>query len=129
MKVFSEIKLPTKSALSKFRNRISYKFFEEIFFSSILKFESKTSKWNNLRVYAIDGIQLLLPRTNDIIKNGYNGRAVSRYRDTYGPRMYLTAQFDVLNRFVKNFKQHSNLDEISDAESMVKTMEKDSLIF
>jgi hypothetical protein len=93
-----------------------------------LKFDKQTSRWNNLRVYAIDGIQLLLPRSKDILKHGYTGRAVSRYRDTYYPRMYLTAQYDVLNHHLQNLKYHSNLDEISDAITMVKTMEKDSLV-
>ena len=82
--------IPVKSALAKMRRRIKYTFFEEIFSELIRDFDSRRSKFKGLFIYAVDGLQLTMPRTADIVKAGYTGRAVSKYRDTYMPRMYLT---------------------------------------
>jgi DDE family transposase len=45
----------------------------------------------------------------------------------YYPRMYLTHCYDVLSGVTKDFKHHHLLDEITDAEEMIPSLEKDSL--
>lgn len=68
-----------------------------------------------------------LPRTEDIVKNGFTGRSVSRYRESYLPRGYATHAFDVLSRVSKDLRFGARLNEIRDAVSMAKSFERDSL--
>ena len=119
--------LPVKSALSQIRSRISYKFFEDKFREQNQLAQSRQKIWNGLHVYAIDGIQLTLPRTNDIILAKYSGRKVSKYRESYMPKMFVTAAYDVISGVMKDVRESSTLNEIADAHSMVKGFEDNSL--
>jgi hypothetical protein len=127
MESFGVQDMPVKSALSQIRKRIHFTFFEELFKELLQSFESKRSTLNGLRIYAVDGVQLLLPRTADLVKHGFSGRAVSKYRDTYYPRIYLTHAYDVLSGVTKDLRYHSVLNEIADAVEMVAGFEKSSL--
>ena len=120
-------KLPVKSALSQIRARISYQFFQDKFYEQNDLSKLKLKTWNGLHVYAIDGIQLTLPRTDDIIKADYSGRKVSKYRESYMPKMFLTASYDVISGVMKDVRENATLNEIADAHSMVKSFEDNSL--
>jgi hypothetical protein len=52
---------------------------------------------------------------------------ISKYRESYMPKMFATAVFDVINGLVKNIRENPTLDEISDAEDMLNYLEKNSL--
>ena len=119
--------LPSGSALSQMRGRVSYKFFEEKFHEQNELMKSKFKTWNGLHVYAIDGIQLTLPRTDNIIGAGYSGRKVSKYRESYMPKMFVTATYDVISGTIKDIRENPTLNEIADAHSMVKSFEDNSL--
>jgi len=124
MKVFD---LPVKSALSQIRKRISFLFFKDLFTEQNEKCDHYRRTWNGLYVYGTDGLQLTLPRSEDIVKAGYSGRKVSKYRESYMPKMFTCAVFDVVNGIVKDFRENTTLDEISDAEDMLQGLEKNSL--
>lgn len=66
------VNLPVKSALSQIRQRISYKFFQDQFYNQNEKNKLKRKTWNGLYVYAVDGLQLTLPKSDDIIKANLN---------------------------------------------------------
>ena len=83
--------------------------------------------WNGLYIYAVDGIQFTLPRSEDIVDAGYSGRKVSKYRESYMPKMFSTMAYDVLNGLVRDVRENPTLDEISDAESMIGGFEDNSL--
>lgn len=119
--------LPVKSALSQIRSRISFKFFQDKFYEQNELSKAKLKTWKGLYVYAIDGIQLTLPRTEDIIRAGYSGRKVSKYRESYMPKMFLTAAYDVISGVIKDIREDATLNEIADAHSMVKSFEDNSL--
>ena len=121
------ISLPTKSALSQIRDRISFLFFQDRFYEQNELSKSKFKTWNGLRVYGIDGIQLTLPRTEDIVAAGYSGRKVSKYRESYMPKMFVTAAYDVISGVIKDVRENPTLNEIADAHSMVKSFEDNSL--
>jgi len=127
MESFGVSEMPVKSALSQMRKRIHFTFFEDLFRELIESVESRRSCLHGLRIYAIDGVQLLLPRTPELIRRGFSGCAVSKYRDTYYPRMYLTHAYDVLSGITKDLRYHSRLNEIADALEMVAGFEKNSL--
>lgn len=118
---------PRKGSLSKKRARISFKFFRDYFFKLINQFEPYRLTFQGLRIYAGDGFELSLPRTKQILKAGFRGRSTSRYRETYYPRMYLFHCYDVLSGVTKALKYSHLLDEITDAEEVIPTLEKKSL--
>lgn len=119
--------LPTKSALSQIRDRISYLFFQDKFYEQNELSKAKFKAWHGLRVYAVDGIQLTLPRADDIVLAGYSGRKVSKYRESYMPKMFLTASYDVISGVVRDIREAPTLNEIADAHSMVRSFEDNSL--
>lgn len=126
-KVYKVKDLPVKSALSQIRSRISFKFFKDTFTEQNQKSDHQRRQWQGLYVYGVDGIQLTLPHGTDIINAGYSGRKISKYRESYMPKMFATAVFDVINGLVKDIRENPTLDEISDAEDMLKDLEKNSL--
>lgn len=124
---FSVAELPCKSALSQYRQKIDAQFFRDFFLSVNNRSQRLRRTWNGLYVYAVDGIQFTLPRSEDIVEAGYSGRKVSKYRESYMPKMFSTMAYDVLNGLVSDVREHATLDEISDAESMIGDFEDNSL--
>jgi Transposase DDE domain len=124
---FSVGSAPTKGALTKVRKRISYEFFKDILDKLVADFDDLRFKYQGLKIYAVDGLQLHLPRTKDLKKHGYRGRAVSGYLDSYGLCMYLCHAYDVLSGVTKEFRFSPWNDEITHAKNMVKHFGKQSL--
>ena len=119
--------LPHKSALSQYRQQISYEFFKDFFWDINERSNKSRKTWNGLYVYAVDGIQLTLPRSDDIIKAGHSGRKVTKYLESYMPKMFSTMTYDILNGAVKDIRENPTLNEIADAESMIENFEDNSL--
>ena len=124
---FDVKELPTKGALSQFRKRIHSHFFRDEVYKLNRKSERHRKKWKGLHLYAIDGIQFTLPRTLDILQKDYSGRKVSKYRESYMPKMFAVGAIDVINGIVKDFREHPTLDETADAVDMISGLEKESL--
>lgn len=120
--------IPDKSALSRARQKVSFNFFQSTFESLVLSFEPRRQKFRGLRIYGVDGQQLILPRSKDIVKAGFTGKAHGKYRESYMPRGYLTHAYDVLSRVTKDFRFSPILNEIHDAKDMLKGFEKESLV-
>jgi hypothetical protein len=130
MKVFTgrnSKRRPNRSAFSRMRSRISYRFFADQLTKLLSKFESIRHEYLGLRIYAIDGQMLTLPKTKDLVKEGYSGRAVSHYRESYYPKGFLTHAYDVLSGVTKAFVFGPRLNEQDDAKSMIKAFEENSL--
>jgi len=89
--------------------------------------EAKQKTWNGLHVYAIDGIELILTKSKNILDAGYSGRKISKYRESYFPKMFTTVTYDVLTGIVKDLRENPTLNEIADAISMVAGLEDNSL--
>jgi Transposase DDE domain len=118
---------PVKSAFCKKRKEISFRFFRDPFLKMLTDFEPHRATYNGMRVYGIDGFQLHLPRTKDIVENGFTGRATSKYRESWTPRMYLVHAYDVLSGVSKDIRYSNRLHEQQDAEEMVLGMEQNSV--
>lgn len=119
--------LPTRSALSQFRNRIDFKFFRDKVYDLNEEGASKRKTWKSRLLYACDGIQFTLPRSVDILANEYSGRKVTKYRESYMPKMFAVGIVDVLSGMVKDFREHPTLNEHGDAVAMVPGLEAGSL--
>lgn len=113
--------------MCQYRQRVSSNFFKDIFLDLIREGQPHKKTWNGLYVYGIDGLQLTLPRTDDIVAADYSGRKVSKYRESYMPKMFLTHAYDVINGVSKDLREHPTLNEIADAVDMIKSFEDNSL--
>jgi hypothetical protein len=119
--------MPGKSALSQIRQKISYHFFSEQFEDLMRRFEPHRLTWEGLRVYAIDGHEVSLPCSEDVLKAGYRGRALYRNKETHYPRMYLVQTFDVLSGVTKDLFFSPFRNELDGMRAMVKRLERNSL--
>lgn len=119
--------MPTKWALTKIRQRISFSFFRDILNDQIESFEEKVRTYRGLKIYAVDGLQVHLPRTDDIVTAGYNGRAVSKYRESYTPRMYIVHGYNVLSSITKDLVESPLLNELAGALEMIEDFGEKSL--
>lgn len=126
IKTFDLKALPTKASLSKARKRISWTFFKDALFD-LLSSIDKRCTYKGLYIYATDGLQLHLPRTDNIIKAGYNGRATSKYSESYTPRLYVVHMYDVISKTTFDFIESSESDEIKPAAKMIANLEKNSV--
>lgn len=126
-KVFGFLKAPCKSALSSFRKEISFKFFSRIFLETIRNFDKHRPSFNGLIIYAVDGWQFTLPRTDDIVKAGYTGRATRKLRESYMPKGFITHGYEVLSETTKTFAINTSQTELADALSFIEHLEKNSL--
>ena len=124
---FSVASAPAKGSLCKIRQKISYEFFKDIFFKLLNDFEECRFTYHGLKIFAVDGLELHLPRTKDLKKKGYRGRSIMQYMDTYGLRMYLCHAYDVLSGVTKDLRISPWNDEISHAKNMVKHFGRNSL--
>ncbi len=83
--------MPVKSSLSKIRQSISYLFFKDIFESLITDYEPLRKTFHGFYIYAIDGDQLALSRSKDLLKEGYCGYPCPNEMETHFLRMYLNS--------------------------------------
>lgn len=127
IKVFGFDKAPRKSALSSFRNQLSYRFFEAIFSRVLDQFSKHRPNFNGLIIYAVDGWQFTLPREESLVRAGFNGRATSKLRESYLPKGFITHAYDVLSETTKAFSLSTSQTELADALSFINGFEKNSL--
>jgi IS4 transposase len=128
-KAFEGIKTdaPNKSSLSKFRNKISYRFFSAMFYQLVGRFDPSRPTFRGYRVYAIDGKKAYIPRSEQMRRLGLKGRVLSDYRETYMMRLPFTHAYDVLSGTTKDIRVGPGEDEIKDACSMVAKFEANSI--
>jgi hypothetical protein len=119
--------MPDKSALCRMRERISWLFFKDQFVKLIKRADTHRKAYLGLKIYAIDGQMLTLPRSAEIIEAGFTGRAVSKYRESYMPRGFLTHAYDVITGVSKDFRFTNRLNEQQDAQEMIPKLEVASL--
>lgn len=119
--------MPAKSALSQKRGRISFEFFKEQADDVIMKYEPHRRTWRGLRVYATDGDQYELPRTEDILNQGYRGYPCADDKETHYPRMYVVHCYDVLGGVTKAFRYSSRNEEMYNAMEIAVGLEEKSL--
>ncbi len=79
------------------------------------------------RLFAMDGFQINLPRSEDILKNNYQGRWVGGNRQQYYPTMYTVAAFDVLSEMIHDIRYSPVAGELHLAEPMVENLPKNSI--
>ncbi len=84
-------------------------------------------KYHGLYIYAIDGFETEIPRSDDILKAGYSGRSLGSIRQTYYPRMYMGHCYDVINGLTKDLVVSKTNEELRMADQMVPGLETNSI--
>ena len=79
------------------------------------------------RIYAMDGFEMALPRSEDILAHDYQGRWVSEHRQQYYPTMFTVFCYDVLSETVQDIRYSPAQGEHDLAEPMVASLEPDSV--
>lgn len=118
---------PAKSAFCRLRQKISFHFFEALLNELLSYFEPKRWTWKGLRLYAMDGNELSLPCTTDVLNAGYRGRALRNGTETYYPRLYLVHVFDVLSGVTKGIYFGPHRNELLGARELVPRLEHNCL--
>ncbi len=119
--------MPTKSALSKKRGRISFKFFKEALDEVVDIYEPHRRTWRGLRVYGTDGDQYELPRTEDILSHDYQGYPCANNTESHYPHMYVVHCYDVLGGVTKAFRYSHKNEEMYNAMEIAVGLEPNSV--
>jgi hypothetical protein len=115
----ANVPAPTGGALSQMRARVSFRFFADAFRKWIERAEPHRRTFRGYRMYAMDGLELTLPREKDILDHGCIGKAVGQYRETHYPRMYVLHCYDVLSEVTKAVEYSNQNEELSLAELII----------
>ncbi len=118
---------PSKSSLSEARTKVSHHFFKDIFSNALEEFQPKRKTYRGYYVYAIDGDQLDLPASADVLAEGFRGYHNSPTTETHYPKMYTAQVYDVINSLICDFDYSSEIDEVHMARKMCSKLEKDSI--
>jgi len=118
---------PAKSSLSEARGKLSYTFFERAFRQQLRGFEERRSTYRGLRIYAIDGDQLELPLSDDILASGYRGFPCKHHQETHFPRLYLVHAYDCVSGVTKDLRYGPENQELQAAIDMVLSFEAKSV--
>jgi hypothetical protein len=118
-------KVPSKSSFSEMRDKVSFEFFKDIFEDELLQSEGKTFRGYSL--YAVDGDDLNLPCSEDLITCGYRGRLYSKNFETHYPKMYTVFAYDILNESVAKFSYSKKHQEFRSALEFIKELKPKSI--
>ena len=119
--------LPSKSSLSEARAEISYEFFQDSYEEQVIQVKAKLPRFKGFRIYAVDGDQLELPASDDVLSYGYRGFPCKNMRETHYPRMYYTAKADIFSGIITDVRESIGNDECKHAVDMAAVTESDSI--
>jgi len=119
--------MPTKSSLSKFRKKISYRFFKKEFESLIGRYEAYRKTFKGYYIYAIDGDELVMPRSKELLALGYRSNRVKENKESWYLKNYIVHTYDVVNRVSKAVTFSANQNELAGAKKMIPKLESNSI--
>jgi hypothetical protein len=109
---------PTKSALSQFRQSINFSFFEDQFSSIVVGWHQDRPKWKGLYFTAVDGDNVCLPCSDEVLEAGYY------------PVAYYSCATDVITGTPLAATFSNKNDEIGAASDlMMKCVDIESTVF
>lgn len=118
---------PVKSSLSEARKKVSYEFFADAFRADLPRFKKMRKTYRGHYINAVDGSDLDLPASVDVIEAGFRGTPWSKEYETHYPKMHVVHAYDVINGLVSAFKYSTKYSEKALAMEMVSSFEKKSL--
>ena len=118
---------PAKSSLSEARDKVSYEFFEEIFKVDVARLKKSRKTYRGYFINAVDGSDLDLPASDDVLAAGYRGSLWSKKYETHYPKMHVVHAYDVLSGMVTVFKESSFHSETALAATISAGFDRKSL--
>lgn len=106
---------------------MSHEFFSDIFRSDLHRIKKRRKTFKGHYIYAVDGSDLDLPASKDLLKQGYRGSLWSKEFETHYPKMYVVHALDVLNEVIVDFGHSTRNSERALAGDVVKTFERKSI--
>lgn len=88
---------------------------------------SKLPRIRGYRVFAVDGDQLELPASDDVLQADYRGFPCKNDKETHYPRMYYTAKVEVFSGIAVDVRQSNKNDECKNAVEMAREARPDSI--
>jgi hypothetical protein len=129
-KDLGETQSPSKSALSQFRNSVSFTFFQHGYEKMSAALLHSLPRWNGFRFLGLDGDVYSLPRSKDLLANGFRGHALSDDRETHCLKMYTLTATDLISNAPIAFEYSNSSDEISLAVKIIaKTTTTDICVY
>jgi hypothetical protein len=119
---------PTKGALSLRKSRISSDFSKENFEYAVTKYQKKCLKYKGVQFLAMDGDQYNLPRTAELLKQGFSGYPCNDKKETRLLKMYTVTLVDCISRVPLNWAYSTNNNEISLACDILKQVKSGACI-
>lgn len=127
-KTFDITEAPVKSSLSKVRRKISSLFFADLLDHLLQSIKRPT--WRGLHIYATDGFEVAIPRSDSVLNANYRGRRIhskGQVGSSYYPHLYMVHTYDVLSKTTKNLNFGPRLHEIRGALDQIPKSETKSL--
>ena len=118
---------PVKSSLSEAREKVSHTFFSDIFNEDLSRFKQQRKTYRGYCVNAVDGSDLDLPASGDVLDSSYRGSFWSKEYETHYPKMYVVHAYDVLNGVVSIFKHSTKGSERAMTSELAFNFGKKSL--
>jgi len=116
--------IPSKSALSQYRNSISSSFFQSAYLNACVELDNFIPRWHGMRFLGIDGDVYSLPRNEKLLAEGFTGHAIDEKRETHSLKMYTVTATDLISNAPLAFEYSNALDEISLAIKIVTNTKK-----
>jgi hypothetical protein len=124
---FKGSQTPSVSSLSEYREKVRFDFFKDIFENDLEQFEPSRKMFRGHYVYAIDGDQLDLPSSPNVLAKGYRGKKHSKVYETHYPKLYTVQLVDLINGTTNGFECSTRYGEQSLAQKIIPNLEANSI--
>ena len=118
---------PVKSSLSEARDKVSYQFFKDAYEADLCRLKEYRRTYREFYIYAVDGDDLNLPCSKQILDEGYRGRLYAKGYETHYPKMYTVFAYDILNGLICDFSFSNKHQELKNALVLIRNREKNSI--
>jgi hypothetical protein len=126
--VFGDDEVPHRASFSKARQAVSWTFYRDSLEKLTSLVDPHRTTFGGLKVYAMDGHQLVLPYTKDIYQAGFTGFPLEDDKETYTLRAYMSHCFDVLTGVTAGVTFSTTNNEHRDRKTLLPKVQDGSLV-
>jgi hypothetical protein len=128
IEVFGDDEPPYRASLSKARKLVSWTFFRDALERLTRSIDPRRTTFGGLKLFAIDGHQVVLPYTKDLYAALHSGRPLEDNRETYTLRAYTSHCYDVLTGVSAGATFSPLNDEHRDRKILLNSVPDGSLV-